>query len=99
MQLSIALFRECPDGNLTASAQTIEQSALAGSGGTGSGVVQKFQELAGGRITFANFDAERSLPGRRTHDFNGNDLLDQFGLAEAIKSGRSQNDGGVFALF
>ena len=50
-------------------------------------------------IAFANFDAERSLSRGRAHDFRGDDLLDQFRLAQALQPGRGQNDGVVFSLF
>ena len=51
-----------------------------------------------GGVAFADFDAERALSCGGTHDFGGNDLFDQFRLAQALQSGRGEDDGVVFSL-
>ena len=69
--LPFAHFREGSDGDLAASAEAVEQCALAGGGGTGSRVIQEIEMLARGRVAFADFDAERALSGGGAHDFGG----------------------------
>src|ERR1700691_5666033 len=103
MQLADAVvfanFSEGADGDLAASAQAVEQSTFAGGGGAGGSVVQKFQVVAGCGLAFADFDAQRSLPGGWAHGFGGDDLLNQFGPAQALQSRGGQDDGIVFTLF
>src|ERR1035438_2349045 len=55
--------------------------------------------LASGSVTQTDFDAECALSGCGAHDVRWNDLLDQFGLAEAFQSGEGENDGVIFSLF
>ena len=55
--------------------------------------------LAGGGVTQTDFDAECALSGCGAHDVRWNDLLDQFGLAEALQSGEGEDDGVIFSLF
>ncbi len=52
----------------------------------GGSVVQECQELARSRVAFADFDAERSLPGSRAHGFGRDNLLDQFRLPQTLQS-------------
>jgi hypothetical protein len=84
MQLAISQFGESADGDLTASAQTVEEGALASSGSEDGIIVQERKMLACGRIAVTDFDAKRSLPGGGAHDFRGKDPLDQFRLAQAL---------------
>ena len=65
MQLAVPHFRESADGNLAASAQAVEQGALAGGSSAGGNIVQELKMLACGGIAFADFDAERPLSRRR----------------------------------
>ena len=51
-----------------------------------------------GGIAFANFDPQRSLARSGAHDIRGNDLFDEFRLAQALQSSRGQDDGVVFSL-
>src|SRR6202030_4247942 len=99
-QVKPAIFHFCEsaDGNLAASTETVEQGALAGGGGAGVGVIQKAQERTRFGVTFTNFDTQRSLSGGGAHDFGGDNLLDQFGFAEAFQPGRGENDGVVLSL-
>src|SRR5271165_7030047 len=98
MQLAISRFRKGADGDLAASAEAVEQRTLASGGGAGRIVVQECQVFPRGRVPFTDFDAERTLSGSRAHDLGGNDLLDQFRLAQAPQTGKSKDDGVVFAL-
>ena len=84
MELAILHFGESADGDLAPAPEAVEQSALAGGRGAGVGIVQECQQFAGLRITFADFDSERSLSRSGAHDFGGNDLFDQFGFAETL---------------
>ena len=54
--------------------------------------------VAGGGIALADLDAEGSLSCGGAHDFGGDDLFDEFRLAEAFESGGGEDDGVVFAL-
>src|ERR1039458_1211859 len=99
VQFSIPHCSERSNGDLAASAEAVEQRSLASSGGAGGSIVQKCQVLAGSRVAFADFDAERALSSGGAHDLGGNDLLDQLRFAQALQPGRSQDDGIVFALF
>src|SRR5579863_2208115 len=99
MQLPVAYFREGADGNLAAPAEAIQERTFTSGGSAGGGIVQELEMAAGRGVAFANFDAERSLASGWTHDFSGNNLLDQLRFAQALESGRGQNDSVVFALF
>ena len=68
---------------------------MAASGVTG----EEREEFASLGIAFTDFDAQRSLASRRTHDFRGDDLLDQFGFAEALQAGGREDDRVVLSLF
>src|SRR5580692_10324230 len=87
MQFAVALLCKRTDRNLTASPQAAEQRALAGCRGASGWIVQELQVLARGRVALADFDAQRSLPRSRTHDFRRDNLLDQLRLAQPLQPG------------
>ena len=62
-----------------------------------AGSFEKYRDAGAWRVAFADLDSERSLAGGGTHDFGGDDLLDQFRFAEAIQAGGGQDDGVVVA--
>src|ERR1022692_4626739 len=99
MQLAISHFSECSDGDLAASAEAVEQRALAGRSGARGRIVQECQMLTRGQVAFADLDAKRSLTSGGAHDFRWDDLLDQLRFAQALQPRRSQDDRIVFALF
>src|SRR5215472_1484644 len=94
-----AKFSEGADGDLAASAQTVQKSAFARGGGAGSGIVEKGKEFARRGVAIADFDGERSLSGGRAHDLGRDDVLDQLGFAQAVQAGRGEDNGVVFFVF
>src|SRR5580692_12837227 len=91
-------LREGADGDLTPAAEAVEKGAFAGCGGTGVWIVQESEEVARLGVAFADFDAEGSLSCSGTHDFSGDDLLDQLRFTEALQACQGEDDGVVFAL-
>src|SRR5258706_9737686 len=98
MKLAVANFRKRANRYLASPAEAVEQRAFASGGGGGCGVIEKFEMLPGSGVAFTDLDGEGSLARGGAHELDGNNLLHEFGLAQALQSGRSENDGVVFSL-
>ena len=85
--------------DLTASAELVEQGALAGGRQAGRAIVEECQMLPGLRIASTDFNTQGSLPRSRTHYLAGDNLFYQSGLSQTVKPRRSKDDRVVFSLF
>ena len=87
------------DRHLASSAQLVQQSAFAGRGSAGVGIIEKRELFSCGGIARADFNSQSALPSGGAHDVCRDDLLHQLRLAKTIQPRCGKNDGIVFALF
>ena len=71
-----AHFGKRADGDLTAAAEFVEQSALAGGGGAGGCVIEKSEERPRCRVAPANFDSQSALSSSGRHHLGEDHLAD-----------------------
>src|SRR5262249_38341478 len=83
---------ERADRNLTASAKTAEQSALAGDCRASIGVVQKAQERSQRGVIAADFDRQRSLPHGRTHNLRWDVISQMLVESKPVHARRREDD-------